>query len=330
MTRNAGKDQPGNALTQPPEERQPDSVDDPRPEKLQIVDEEGEREGGDSRFGNAVLGQPGGQRRADHRIGKAGRNADEEGGDRRFFEIGFDAVPPAARLAVGRDLLLPRSRHSPPARIRSAEPSSLLFKGKRNACTRFGLATDRPEAQSSPPWTCPDTPRRPTPGQRALAEALARGEAALGDRHRDAARQASTSIPTATRLSSAPSSTACRTCSRRRRCCPSRDTAVAHDGYGTPLILTRDDEGKAHVFANVCRHRGTRLIDSHEVAPAKRIVCPYHAWAYKPDGELTGMPRADCFPDFDKVDPRPQGISLRRGGRADLVGEGRRSRFRRC
>ena len=27
----------------------------------------------------------------------------------------------------------------------------------------------------------PRTPRRPTPGQRALAEALARGEAALGD-----------------------------------------------------------------------------------------------------------------------------------------------------
>jgi phenylpropionate dioxygenase-like ring-hydroxylating dioxygenase large terminal subunit len=81
---------------------------------------------------------------------------------------------------------------------------------------------------------------------------------------------------------------------------PETRQAVAHDGYGTPLILTRDDDGKAHVFANVCRHRGTRLIDSQEPVPAKRIVCPYHAWAYKPDGELTGMPRADCFPDFDK------------------------------
>ena len=80
-----------------------------------------------------------------------------------------------------------------------------------------------------------------------------------------------------------------------------RNGAVAHDHYGTPLILSRDSEGKAHVFANVCRHRGTRLIDSYDVVPAKRIVCPYHAWAYKPDGQLTGMPRADCFPGFDKA-----------------------------
>lgn len=81
---------------------------------------------------------------------------------------------------------------------------------------------------------------------------------------------------------------------------PDCNQAVAHDDYGTPLILSRDIDGKAHVFANVCRHRGTRLLDSHEVVPAKRIICPYHAWAYKPDGELTGMPRGDCFPDFDK------------------------------
>ncbi|MDV3256353.1 MAG: aromatic ring-hydroxylating dioxygenase subunit alpha [Sphingomonas sp.] len=81
---------------------------------------------------------------------------------------------------------------------------------------------------------------------------------------------------------------------------PEPGQAVAHDGYGTPLILTRDHDGKVHVFANACRHRGTRLIDSPEVAPAKRIVCPYHAWAYKPDGQLTGMPRADCFPGLDK------------------------------
>jgi glycine betaine catabolism A len=145
----------------------------------------------------------------------------------------------------------------------------------------------------------PRTPRRPTPGQRALAEALARGESAVGERvetlpasayidpQRYDAEQSNVFDKVPHLL--APSALL-----------PEPRQAVAHDGYGTPLILARDDDGKAHVFANVCRHRGTRLIDSHEVAPAKRIVCPYHAWAYKPDGELTGMPRADCFPGFDK------------------------------
>jgi phenylpropionate dioxygenase-like ring-hydroxylating dioxygenase large terminal subunit len=145
----------------------------------------------------------------------------------------------------------------------------------------------------------PVTPRRPTPGQLALAEALARGESALGervetlpariyidpDRYEEEQRKIFDHVPHLL----APSALL-----------PEPRQAVAHDGYGTPLILTRDDDGRAHVFANVCRHRGTRLIDSHEVAPAKRIICPYHAWAYKPDGELTGMPRADCFPGFDK------------------------------
>jgi len=145
----------------------------------------------------------------------------------------------------------------------------------------------------------PRTPRRPTPGQRALADAISRGEAALGegiqtlsasvyiDPERFEAEQRSIFNKVPNLL--APSALL-----------PRNGEAVAHDGYGTPLIISRDHDGKAHAFANACRHRGTRLIDSHEVVPAKRIVCPYHAWAYKPDGELTGMPRADCFPDFDK------------------------------
>ena len=145
------------------------------------------------------------------------------------------------------------------------------------------------------------TPLSPTPGQRALANALARGEAAMGDAivrlptslYTDPARyeREQRALFDAMPLLLAPSAML-----------PKRNMAVPHDGYGTPLIITRDNDGRAHVFANVCRHRGTRLLDGDHVVPAKRIICPYHAWAYGSGGALTGLPRADCFPDFDKAE----------------------------
>ena len=142
---------------------------------------------------------------------------------------------------------------------------------------------------------------RPTPGQLALADALARGEASLGtevqtlpasvytDPDRFEAEKAALfqKLP----LLLAPSALL-----------PRNNLAVAHDGYGVPLILSRDAQAEAHVMANVCRHRGTRLLDStsDDAVPAARIVCPYHAWTYRSDGSLLGLPRADCFPGMDK------------------------------
>ncbi|MGI8930888.1 MAG: aromatic ring-hydroxylating oxygenase subunit alpha [Sphingomicrobium sp.] len=147
----------------------------------------------------------------------------------------------------------------------------------------------------------PRTPLRPTPGQRALADALARGEAALGE--------GIETLPASVYTDSNLFDLEQRKIFDRlphllgpSALLPERNMAVAHDGYGTPLIISRDAEGRAPVFANVCRHSGSRLIDGDDVVPAKRIVCPYHAWAYKPDGELTGMPRADCFPGIDKAE----------------------------
>jgi phenylpropionate dioxygenase-like ring-hydroxylating dioxygenase large terminal subunit len=65
------------------------------------------------------------------------------------------------------------------------------------------------------------------------------------------------------------------------------------------IVVIRDESGKIRAFHNVCRHRAARLLDGPSGHCARRIVCPYHAWAYGFDGALSGVPYRQNFPNLD-------------------------------
>jgi len=68
---------------------------------------------------------------------------------------------------------------------------------------------------------------------------------------------------------------------------------------GVPLVLVRGKDGVARCFANICRHRGARLVEG-EGCGLKMFTCPYHAWTYTLDGRLKGIPDARSFEGVDK------------------------------
>ena len=47
------------------------------------------------------------------------------------------------------------------------------------------------------------------------------------------------------------------------------------DILGESVVVIRGERREVRAFANVCRHRGSRLLDGGEGC-AKRITCPYH------------------------------------------------------
>ena len=66
------------------------------------------------------------------------------------------------------------------------------------------------------------------------------------------------------------------------------------------IIVVKDADGELRAFHNVCRHRGTELLEGCGNA-GKTIICPYHNWAYNLDGRLRGVPaQRECFPNMDK------------------------------
>ena len=74
---------------------------------------------------------------------------------------------------------------------------------------------------------------------------------------------------------------------------------LTHDATGVPILVTRAADGEVRAMLNVCRHRGTRLVDGPS-GRAKAFVCRYHAWTYDLGGCLGHVPLESSFPTLDR------------------------------
>jgi len=80
---------------------------------------------------------------------------------------------------------------------------------------------------------------------------------------------------------------------------PEPGSFLTTDDFGTPVLATRDKQGKFHAFLNACRHRSVRVAAE---ASGKRSVfmCPFHHWSYANTGDLITVPNEEHFGPIDK------------------------------
>ena len=76
---------------------------------------------------------------------------------------------------------------------------------------------------------------------------------------------------------------------------PSAGDYVTFELGADSVIVLRERGGAIRALRNVCRHRGTRLLEGAGRCHG-RITCPYHGWSYRYDGSLLATPAKESFP----------------------------------
>ena len=61
--------------------------------------------------------------------------------------------------------------------------------------------------------------------------------------------------------------------------------------------MIRHTDNQIHVLYNRCAHRGTELVTDISGNTGKTLRCPYHAWTYRTDGTLLGVPVKEGYQD---------------------------------
>lgn len=66
------------------------------------------------------------------------------------------------------------------------------------------------------------------------------------------------------------------------------------------IFVIKGSDGQLLAFHNMCRHRGTQLVEGSGNA-RNRLTCPYHDWSYDLAGNLLSLPKLKQeFPELDK------------------------------
>jgi len=66
---------------------------------------------------------------------------------------------------------------------------------------------------------------------------------------------------------------------------PHAGSYICVEHLGESIIICRKEQGKIDAFANVCRHRGSRIVNKNS-GRVDNFVCPYHGWKYDLSGKL--------------------------------------------
>ena len=61
-----------------------------------------------------------------------------------------------------------------------------------------------------------------------------------------------------------------------------------------PIIISRTEKGDVAALFNRCAHRGSIVCREHQ-GNTRRFLCPYHGWAYRPDGRIAGIPYIKAY-----------------------------------
>ncbi len=67
---------------------------------------------------------------------------------------------------------------------------------------------------------------------------------------------------------------------------------------GENIIIVRGNDGELRGFFNVCRHRGSPVVEE-TCGTVARFQCPYHAWIYDLEGKLRQPRHTELLVDFD-------------------------------